>query len=72
MQFKKLLLVFILSFNMVSVAQSPLDVAFVLSERAVNKVFTAIGEINGTSSYEVLGIISGNYHWKNYKPQDKF
>ncbi len=72
MQFKKLLLVFILSFNMVSVAQSPLDVAFILSERAVNKVFTAIGEINGKSSYEVLGIISGNYQWKIINPKINF
>jgi hypothetical protein len=44
MQFKKLIILFLIHFSSVLVGQTPNDFAFVLSERAVNKVFTAIGE----------------------------
>lgn len=72
MQFTKLLLVFIFGFKVIVFAQNPLDIAFVLSERAVNKVFTAIGEINGKNQYEVLGIIKGDYKWKILNPKINF
>ena len=45
-------------------SQNKNDLVFILSEKAVNKVFTAIGEINGKSEYEVFGIIKGDYFWK--------
>lgn len=72
MQFTKLLLVFIIGLKVIVFAQNPLDIAFVLSERAVNKVFTAIGEINGKNQYEVLGIIKGDYKWKILNPKINF
>jgi len=44
------------------------DFVFSLHEETVNKVLTAIGDIQGTSDYEVM-LISGKYHWtiKNAK-----
>lgn len=72
MQFKKLILLFSLHLSSFLVGQNPNDFAFVLSERAVNKVFTAVGEINGKSEYEVLGIIKGHYNWKVLNPKINF
>ena len=72
MQFKKLILLFLIHFSSILVGQNPNDFAFVLSERAVNKVFTAIGEIKGKSQYEVLGIIDGHYTWKVLNPKISF
>jgi hypothetical protein len=72
MQFKKLIILFLIHFTSVLVGQTPNDFAFVLSERAVNKVFTAVGEINGKSEYEVLGIIKGHYNWKVLNPKISF
>lgn len=39
------------------------DFVVTLHEDAVNKVLSAIGEISGTNTYEVL-LIKGKYHWK--------
>ena len=39
-----------------------------LHEEAINKVFTAIGEIKGSSDYEVM-LIKGKYHWKIVNPK---
>lgn len=72
MQFKKLIILFLIHFSSVLVGQNPNDFAFVLSERAVNKVFTAVGEINGKSEYEVLGVIKGHYTWKVLNPKISF
>jgi hypothetical protein len=72
MQFKKLIFLFLIHFSFILVGQKPNDFAFVLSERAVNKVFAAIGEINGKSEYEVLGIIDGHYKWKVLNPKISF
>ncbi len=72
MQFKKLILLFLVLINSFLKAQGPNDFAFVLSERAVNKVFSAIGEISGTNQYEVLGIIDGHYKWKVLNPRISF
>lgn len=72
MQFKKLIILFLIHFSSVLVGQNPNDFAFVLSERAVNKVFTAVGEINGKSEYEVLGVIKGHYNWKVLNPKISF
>lgn len=48
------------------------DFVFILSENAVNKVFTAFGEIKGKSDYEVFGIIKGYYIWKIVNPKINF
>lgn len=72
MQFKKIIILFFIHFSSLLVGQSPIDFAFVLSERSVNKVFAAIGEINGTSAYEVLGVIKGHYKWKIINPKINF
>ena len=72
MQFNKLIILFLILFSSFLKAQIPNDFAFVLSERAVNKVFTAIGEISGKSQYEVLGIIDGHYKWKVVNPKISF
>ncbi|MCD6017907.1 MAG: hypothetical protein K0S53_1028 [Bacteroidetes bacterium] len=72
MQFKKLILLFLIHISAGLIGQAPNDFAFVLSERAVNKVFIAIGEINGKSAYEVLGIVDGHYKWKVVNPKISF
>lgn len=72
MQFKKFILLFLILCNSILKSQGLNDFAFVLSERAVNKVFAAIGEINGKSQYEVLGIVEGQYKWKVLNPRINF
>lgn len=72
MYFNKLCFLFFILFTSYLKAQTPNDFAFVLSERAVNKVFTAIGEISGKSQYEVLGIVDGYYKWKVVNPKISF
>lgn len=72
MQFKKLILLFLIQISAGLIGQTPNDFAFVLSERSVNKIFTAIGEINGKNAYEVLGIIEGHYKWKVVNPKISF
>lgn len=71
MQFNKLIIVFLIHFCYNLVGQNPNDFAFVLSERAVNKVFVAVGEINGKNEYEVIGI-KGHYNWKVLNPKIRF
>lgn len=72
MQFNKLGILFLIVLTYHLKAQTPNDFAFVLSERAVNKVFTAIGEISGKNQYEVLGTIKGQYRWKVVNPKISF
>ncbi len=43
------------------------DFSFTLHEETVNKVLAAIGEISGSSDYEVM-FIKGKYHWKVVNP----
>ncbi len=44
------------------------DFAVSLHEEAINKVFAAIGNISGTSEYEVL-LIKGEYKWTVVNPR---
>lgn len=44
------------------------DFSFTLHEETVNKVLGAIGEVSGTSDYEVM-FITGKYHWKIVNPK---
>lgn len=54
------------SFN--SFSQKYNDFAVTLHEDAINKVFTAIGEIKGSNDYEVM-LIKGKYYWKIVNPK---
>ncbi len=38
------------------------DFSFILNEKAVNKIFSVIGEISGKNNYEVL-LVNGEYTW---------
>ena len=49
-------------------AQNKTDFAVVLNENTLNKVFTAIGEIKGTNTFEVLKI-KGTYDWTVVNPK---
>lgn len=60
-------LIFILS-SLYMQAQKYNDFAVTLHEEAINKVFMAVGEIKGSSDYEVL-LIKGKYHWKILNPK---
>jgi len=51
-----------------SFSQKYNDFSVSLHEEAINKVFTAIGEVSGTNDYEVL-LIKGKYHWKMLNPR---
>ncbi len=44
------------------------DFTVSLNEEAINKVFVAIGDISGSSDYEVM-LIKGQYHWKIINPK---
>ncbi len=61
MQFKKLILVFLV-FSGYLKAQNYTDFSFILNEKAVNKIFAVIGEISGKNEYEVL-MVKGEYTW---------
>lgn len=56
----------LLSFN--SYSQKFNDVSMSLHEEAINKVFAAVGEIKGSSDYEVM-LIKGKYYWKIVNPK---
>lgn len=49
-------------------AQKYNDFVVSLHEEAINKVFVAIGDISGTSDYEVM-LIKGKYRWKILNPR---
>ena len=49
-------------------AQNYNDFQVVLHEEAINKVFTAVGEIKGTNEYEVM-LIKGHYTWTVINPR---
>lgn len=58
--------IFILSLSMK--AQKYNDFMVSLHEEAINKVFVAVGDISGTSDYEVM-LIKGKYRWKILNPR---
>lgn len=62
----EVLLFTFLSFS--SFSQKFNDVSMSLHEEAINKVFTAVGEIKGSSDYEVM-LIKGKYYWKIVNPK---
>ncbi len=74
MRFLKLYInVFFVSLTFFAVAQkSPVnqDVVVAIRESTFNKLFTAIGEIKGTSAYSFM-LIEGTYDWTLINPQIK-
>ena len=66
--FKKIVVtLFILLISIVSKAQNQ-DLTVILKESVLNKMFTAIGDIKGTSSYSFM-FIEGTYNWDLLNPQ---
>jgi hypothetical protein len=61
MQIKKLIFLF-LTFSSFLKAQTFNDFSFVLNEKAINKIFSVIGEISGKNDFEVL-LMKGEYTW---------
>lgn len=61
MHLKKLIFLFIVITNFLK-AQVYNDFSFILHEKAVNKIFSVIGEISGKNDYEVL-LVKGEYTW---------
>jgi len=57
MQLKKLIILFIVIYSIKLTSQNPNDIAFVLSERAVNKVFAAVGEIEGKNEEDLSSVL---------------
>jgi hypothetical protein len=55
-------------FSGVLFSQKYNDFSVSLHEEAINKVFAAVGDISGTSDYEVM-LIKGEYHWKILNPR---
>lgn len=68
LRIKSLLTFIILLSSYFCFSQKFNDVSMSLHEEAINKVFTAIGEIKGSSDYEVM-LIKGKYHWKIVNPK---
>lgn len=61
MQCKKLIFLFLI-FPCFLKAQNYNDFSFVLNEKAINKIFSVIGEISGKNDFEVL-LMKGEYTW---------
>ncbi len=68
MNFNKFILFFLLLFSTMLNSQNFNDFSFVLNEKAINKVFTAVGEISGRNEFEVL-LIKGHYKWTVVNPK---
>ncbi len=74
-QYSKIILVFVfISFSLFSLAQNKVaanqDIIISIKETTLNKLFTAIGEIKGTSIYSFM-FIEGTYDWTLINPQIK-
>ena len=65
---KNALLYFFIGICFSANSQKYNDFSVSLHEEAINKVFVAIGEIKGSSDYEVM-LIKGTYHWKIINPK---
>src|SRR5688572_8499447 len=62
------LCVILLFITFFSFSQKYNDFTVSLNEEAINKVFIAVGDISGTSDYEIM-LIKGQYHWKIVNPR---
>lgn len=67
MQCKKLIFLFLVFSGFLN-AQNYNDFSFVLNEKAINKIFSVIGEISGKNDYEVL-LMKGEYTWVISNPR---
>ncbi len=68
MQFLRFIFVFMMLDVAMLDAQNKTDFAVVLNENTLNKIFTAIGQIKGKNTFEVL-LIKGNYEWTILNPK---
>lgn len=68
MHFYKVIFVFFTLLSNILDSQNLNDFVFSLHENAINKVFTAIGEISGKNEFEVL-YIKGHYDWTIVNPK---
>lgn len=64
----RIVLFFLLFSSTLLNSQTFNDFSFVLHEKAINKVFNAIGEISGKNNFEAL-MISGQYTWTIINPK---
>jgi len=67
MQCRKLIFLFLI-FSSFLKAQTYNDFSFVLNEKAINKIFSVIGEISGKNEYEVM-MMKGEYTWVISNPK---
>src|ERR1043165_7941713 len=63
----KLIFFFLFSFSSGAFSQNQ-DLTVVLKESVLNKMFTAIGEIKGTSAYSFM-FVEGTYDWSLINPE---
>lgn len=68
-QFKKYILLLFVSWNIHTTAQVQ-DLVVGIRENTLNKLFSALGEIKGTSTYSFM-FIEGTYDWTLINPQIK-
>jgi len=68
MNFNKYIFIFLILISTMINSQNFNDFSFILNEKAINKVFTAVGEISGRNEFEVL-MIKGHYNWKMINPK---
>ena len=67
---KKTIILFLLAVLPLGTRAQNQDLTVILKESVLNKMFTAIGDIKGTSSYSFM-FIEGTYNWDLINPQIK-
>lgn len=68
MNFNKNIIIFFILLSTAVRSQSYNDFSFILSEKAINKVFGAVGQISGRNKFEVM-LINGHYDWTVINPK---
>ena len=68
MKFYKYIIFFLILISGKSKSQNYNDFSFILNEKSINKIFTAIGEISGKNEFSVL-LVKGHYTWTIVNPK---
>ena len=68
MKFYKYIIFFLILISSKSKSQNYNDFSFILNEKSINKIFTAIGEISGKNEFNVL-LVKGHYTWTIVNPK---
>ena len=68
MKFNKYIIFFLILNSNHFKAQNYNDFSFILNEKAINKIFTAIGELSGKNEFSVL-LVKGHYTWTVINPK---